>query len=146
MNSKQTNPTTAPSLIKLAAAVVYEMLTIVALSFVIAGLFVWLIGDATHGIERIMLQLLLWSIIGVYYVRCWIKTGQTLALQAWHLKLVTQDSALVSIDHAIARYLLASMGLMFFGLGFLWAIVDRDNLFLHDRLLKNKIIIVANKR
>lgn len=143
---KQTKQTAAPSLIKLGAAVLYEILTVLALSFVFAGLFVWLLGDATHGMKRILLQLFLWSVLGVYFVRCWIKTGQTLALQAWQLKLVNQEGALLTINNAITRYLLASMGLMLFGLGFLWAIVDRDRLFLHDRLLKNKIIITANKK
>jgi uncharacterized RDD family membrane protein YckC len=145
MNSKQTNPTVTPILLKLGAAILYETLTILALSFVFSGLFLWLIGDATHGIKRIMLQLFLWFAVGVYFVLCWIKTGQTLALQAWQLKLVTQETTLLSINNAMIRYLLASLGLMFFGLGFLWAIVDRDKLFLHDRLLKNKIIVTKNK-
>jgi hypothetical protein len=29
-----------------------------------------------------------------------------------------------------------------FGLGFVWAVFDRDGLFLHDRLLNNRITCV----
>lgn len=141
---KQTEQAATPSRLKLGAAVLYEALTVLALSFVCAGLFVWLAGDATQGVKRVLLQLFLWSALGVYFVRCWIKTGQTLALQAWQLKLLTQDDARLNLHQAIARYLLASISFIFLGLGFLWALVDRDKLFLHDRLLKTKIIIAAN--
>ena len=134
------NVSTAPSLLKLGACLIYDALVVIALSFACALLFVWLAGDATQGIRHYLLQLFLWMSIGVYFVWCWHKSGQTLAMQTWKLKLVTQNSGLLSLKLAIARYVLASMGLMLFGLGFLWAIVDRDRLFLHDRLLKTQII------
>lgn len=134
------NVSTAPSLLKLGACLIYDALVVIALSFACALLFVWLAGDATQGIRHYLLQLFLWMSIGVYFVWCWHKSGQTLAMQTWKLKLVTQNSGLLPFNLAIARYVLASMGLMLFGLGFLWAIVDRDRLFLHDRLLKTHIL------
>jgi len=132
----------APGLFKLGACLIYEALTLIALSFVFAGLFVWLTGDATHGIKRLLLQLFLWLAIGGYYVRCWLKTGQTLAMQAWRLRLVNQENALLDFKTAILRYTLTTFSLMLLGVGFLWALVDRDRLFLHDRLLKSRIIMV----
>lgn len=129
-------PIKAPSLIKLGACLIYEALTIVALCFVSALVFIWLVGDATQGVKRYLFQLFLWLIVGLYYIWCWLKTGQTLAMQAWHLKLVRHDGQPCSLALAISRYILATLSLMTFGLGFLWAIVDRDALFLHDRVLK----------
>jgi uncharacterized RDD family membrane protein YckC len=78
----------------------------------------------------------------VYFVWCWRKSGQTLAMQTWQLKLVDNRAQLLTVNVAIARYVLACLSLMLFGIGFLWAIVDRDRLFLHDRLLKTHIIYV----
>jgi uncharacterized RDD family membrane protein YckC len=63
-------------------------------------------------------------------------------MQTWQLKLVNQDAQLLSVKVAVARYILACVSLMLFGLGFLWAIIDRDHLFLHDRLLQTRIIVV----
>jgi hypothetical protein len=40
----------------------------------------------------------------------------------------------VNAGRAVHRYLLAVLGLAAVGLGFAWALVDRDRLFLHDRL------------
>jgi len=130
----------ASSLFKLGACLVYEALTLIALSFAFSALFVWLAGDATHGVQRLLLQIFLWCAVGAYYVRCWVKTGQTLAMQAWQLKLVSQDGALLVLKGAVLRYVLATASLILFGVGFLWAVFDKDRLFLHDRLIKSKII------
>ena len=141
----QTNPaiqTTAPSLTKLGACLIYDALVVIALSFACAWAFLWLVGDATHGIKRYALQLFLCLSVGTYFVWCWLKSGQTLAMQTWQLKLVNQDAQLLSVKVAVARYILACVSLMLFGLGFLWAIIDRDHLFLHDRLLQTRIIVV----
>ena len=61
-------------------------------------------------------------------------------MQAWKFKLVGDDGQLFSLKIAILRYVLATLGMVLFGLGFLWAIVDRQHLFLHDRLLKSRIV------
>ena len=111
----------------------------IAILFVCALVFLMFFGDASHGIKRVGLQLFLWLAVGVYFVWCWHKGGQTLAMQTWRLKLLSQDGNLLSVPMAMARYGLATMSLMMMGFGFLWAIVDRDHLFLHDRLLKNKL-------
>jgi uncharacterized RDD family membrane protein YckC len=132
----------SPGLLKIGACLIYEALVVIALSFVCALVFLMLVGDATHSIKRACLQLLLWISVGVYFVWCWHKSGQTLAMQAWQLKLQNQDATLLSANKAIARYVLACISLVLFGLGFVWALVDRDKLFLHDRLLKTHIIYV----
>lgn len=131
----------APSLLKLCACLVYELLTIVALCIVFAGVFYGVFGDATEGIKRLSQQIFLWTILGAYYVWCWTKTGQTLAMQSWHLKVVAQNDVPLSKQMALMRYVLASFSLVLFGLGFLWIVVDKNRLFLHDRLLKCKIVI-----
>ena len=145
MNNEELK-TEAPSLIKLGACLIYEALTVIALSFACVGLFLWIAGDATHGIKRLLMQLFLWLTIGAYFVWCWLKNGKTLAMQAWKFKLVNQENQLLSLKLAIARYLLATLSLVLCGLGFLWAVVDKDGLFLHDRLLKCKIVANCNKR
>lgn len=130
----------APSLIKLGACLLYELLTVIAIVFVSAGLFLWIAGDATHGAKRLLLQIFLWLIVGVYFVWCWQKSGRTLAMQAWKFKLIGDDSRLLSLKIAILRYVLATLSVVLCGLGFLWAIVDRQHLFLHDRILKSRIV------
>ncbi len=126
MNKSKAVQAAAPSLLKLGACLIYETLTLIALSFTFAAIFVWLAGDSTQGLKRLLLQLFLWGAIGSYYVRCWLKSGQTLAMQAWKLRLVGQSGAPLDLQRVILRYVAATLGLMLFGVGFLWCLFDKS--------------------
>jgi uncharacterized RDD family membrane protein YckC len=130
-----------PTLFKLTACFVYDALVVIALSFLLGWLFIVTLGDATQGIKRYALQMFLWLTIGLYFVWCWSRSGQTLAMHTWRLKLVkASSSAPLNIQTAAIRYLLATISLLLLGLGFFWALFDRDRCYLHDRLLKANII------
>ncbi|MBF4989869.1 RDD family protein [Methylophilus sp. QUAN] len=127
-------------LIKRYLAVVYEALLLLALALALTAAYIMIIGDASHGWKRLGLQALLWLVIGAYFVRCWVVTGQTLASQTWQLKVVGQHGQLLDRQQAMMRYVLASMLLLPAGLTLWWALLDREQQFLHDRLLGSRII------
>ena len=123
-----------PSFIKRIAACSYELLVLVAIWLIGAGIFVALFGDATIGLRRFALQLWLWVITGAYFVWCWKKSGQTVAMKTWKLQLVSRNGSRLTYQQLILRYVFASIGLFAAGAGFIWMIFDREHLFLHDRL------------
>lgn len=137
-----TNLNSKPAWLRLAACMLYDGLVVLALSFALALGFILLFGDASHGLKRYALQLFLWLGVGLYFVWCWRKSGQTLAMQTWQLKLSDGQTKLLNWPQALIRYALASLSLGAFGLGFAWAVFDRDGLFLHDRLLNSRITFV----
>lgn len=133
---------------RLFAACVYELLLLLALWMLCTWMFVSLFGNATSHYKRSFLQLFLWLVTGAYFLWCWTKTGQTLATKTWKIKLVTQNlvnqqNVNLNKRQAIIRYTLTSLSMLACGLGFIWALVDKDRLFLHDRLLKMRFISVA---
>ncbi|MGJ8618777.1 MAG: RDD family protein [Methylophilaceae bacterium] len=123
-------------------ACLYELLSLVAIWLFCTFVFVMVHGQVETIMERLALQVLLWVITGVYLIACWVKTGQTLASQAWKIQILNDDNALLRPRKALIRYILATVSLILLGLGFLWAIIDKEHLFLHDRLIKTKIIKV----
>jgi uncharacterized RDD family membrane protein YckC len=125
---------------RLFAACVYELLLLLALWMLSTWIFMGLFGDATAGNKRYFLQLILWMVTGVYFVWCWCKTGQTLATKTWKIKLVNQQDDTLDTKQSLTRYALASLSLLACGAGFIWAFVDKDGLFLHDRLLKTRFV------
>lgn len=131
------------SLIKRFAACLYEALALVAIWLFLTFIFMLLFGDVDTILKQRSLQVFLWVLTGFYFVLCWVKTGQTLAMQAWKIKLVNAESDCLSVKHALLRYALVTISLGFFGVGFLWALVDKKHLFLHDRLLKTRLIQLA---
>jgi uncharacterized RDD family membrane protein YckC len=134
----------APSLLKLGASSVYELLTVIAICLAGALVFIALFGDATSGLKRTALQLWLWLLVGSYYIVCWRKSGQTLAMQAWRLKLVNATNQKLGYGVLIKRYLLASLSLLCVGLGFLWALLDKNNAFVHDKCCATKVVVIPN--
>lgn len=53
------------------------------------------------------LQATLFTVLGAYFVFAWSRSGQTLAMQTWKIKLVTRNGQRVTPRRALARYLLA---------------------------------------
>jgi len=82
--------------------------------------------------------------MGYYFTWFWTNGGQTLAMQTWKMRVVTTDGNPLNKRKATTRYLLATVGIFFFGIGILWALFDRDHQFLHDRLAGTQIIKVEN--
>ncbi len=126
--------------IRLFASCVYEMLLLFALWMLCTWIFVRLFGDSTHDEKRYFLQFVLWLITGIYFIWCWTKTGQTLAAKTWKIRLVNQQNTSLNTKQALIRYVLASASTMAYGIGFIWIFLDKEGLFLHDRLLKTRFI------
>jgi uncharacterized RDD family membrane protein YckC len=142
--SNPTSPATFPHAAGLGrriACLVYDSLLLLAVLFLGSALFTSVAGTADTFPARIGLQALLVALAGAYFVWCWTRSGQTLPMQAWHLQLVDAESGRPPcLRKALRRYLLAIPGTLIAGVSFLWGIVDRDKLFLHDRLAGTKIV------
>lgn len=121
-------------------AIVYESVLLFGVLFVASWIFVTLLGDATRGAMHVAYRGYLLGVLGIYFVYCWRSTGQTLAMKTWGLRLRRADGQTLSLPVAVGRYLLAVAGLLCAGIGFLWALVDRDRQFLHDRLMGTRIL------
>ena len=86
------------------------------------------------------LWLHLFALLMLYFVWCWLNGGQTLPMKTWKLRLVNTDGSALRPLQAVLRYLIAWPSVMCFGIGILWALVDKDHQFLHDRLAGTKIL------
>ena len=55
------------------------------------------------------LQAFIFVVLGIYFTWFWSKSGQTVAMKAWHIRLVDASGAPPSQGRAFARYLLSWM-------------------------------------
>jgi len=124
-----------------ALALIYEALLLFALMLLSSLPFVMIAREADPVATRALFQLYLLLVAAAYFVWQWRGGGQTLAMKTWHMRLVTRDNTPLSLRHATSRFLFAVPGALLLGAGFLWALVDRDGLFLHDRLAGTRIIM-----
>lgn len=117
----------------------------------------WPLGEPRLSI----FQAAMFVAIGAYFVYFWRRSGQTLAMKTWRIRLVTADGAPLGPARAWLRYVLLWWGLLpsalvltlfrhpvaaawtFFVcsvLSTLWMTVDRDRQFLHDRLIGTRLV------
>ena len=125
-------------------SLVYEGILLFAVLFVSSYLFLSLARDAQSGLPRVIFQIYLLSICGAYFVFCWARTGQTLPMKTWRMRIVTEEGGTLSAGRAFKRYLLAIPGLLS-GISLLWAPFDRERQFLHDRLAGTRIVRVHSE-
>jgi uncharacterized RDD family membrane protein YckC len=73
----------------------------------IAALAYGLVTQQRHALEgRAGLLVFLFVVLALYFGWFWTRTGQTLAMQTWHVRLVTVGGQPVGWPRALARYLL----------------------------------------
>jgi uncharacterized RDD family membrane protein YckC len=124
------------------------VLPIMMLSVALAmGLRALMVGGGagelgTPALHPQLVQAIAWCSGALFFVGFWVKGGQTLGMQAWRIKLVTQDGGDVSPARALLRALLATLSAACLGLGYAWSLVDRDKRYWHDMLSGTRLILL----
>ncbi|MFN7834512.1 MAG: RDD family protein [Burkholderiaceae bacterium] len=129
-----------PSRWQRLACAIYEAVLLFGIVFM-AGYIFDVITQSRHALmHRHARQIMLFLIIGTYFVWSWSAGRQTLPMKTWHLYLLERSGQPVRPWRAACRYVL-SWPLVLTGLGWLWSFVDRDKQFLQDRLAGTRLTI-----
>ena len=133
-----------PSIKRRLASMVYESLLLCGLAFFAGLLFLGLTENAQGESIRHAFQLYLFLIFGLYFSVLWRQRGQTLAMKTWKLRLVGANGGSVSLRQALVRYICAWPCIALGGIGVIYACMDRDRQFLHDRLAGTMIVMTPD--
>jgi uncharacterized RDD family membrane protein YckC len=131
-----------PGLIRRLASIFYESLLLLGVLALLLAFPHVLIGAFTHYMATpLILQAHFFLVLLIYFLWFWCNGGQTLAMKTWHIRLVTKQGDPVRPGQALLRYLLCWPSIALGGAGILWALVDRDGQFLHDRIAGTRLIM-----
>jgi uncharacterized RDD family membrane protein YckC len=97
----------APSLRRRMACFVYEGVLLFGVLMIAGYLFSTLTQQRHAMLGRHALQAFLFVVLGIYFTWFWSRSGQTVAMKAWNIRLVTRDGQPVSQARALLRYLLS---------------------------------------
>jgi uncharacterized RDD family membrane protein YckC len=155
------------------ASLAYELLLLVAILFIASFALLPLVTPGHAGSaqsltvpalpQRVALGCVLFAVLAVYFVWSWSNGKRTLPMKTWRLRLVRSDGSPVPVRTALLRYLAAWIGpalalaayaalapagwgahaTWLVAFNFLWAFVDRDRQFLHDRVAGTRIVMGA---
>jgi uncharacterized RDD family membrane protein YckC len=132
-----------PSLLTRLAVGLYEIVIIAGL-MVLAGFLMVPIGLALHLPNTdLVWYTRLWMVLLVtsYFVWFWTHGGQTLPMKTWKVQLVMKDGGRVTLPIALFRWILLISGFGLVGIHLVWALIDPDRQFLHDRLVGTRLVI-----
>ena len=116
----------------------YEAILLFAIAFFAGSAFYFASSGAPlEGWVRAAQQLLLGAVFAAYFLWCWLRGGQTLAMKAWRIRLVD-----VTPRKALLRLVLASL-LVPTGISLIWTFFDSEKQFLHDRLAGTRLVLAS---
>lgn len=130
---------TNASLKRRLACLLYEFL--VVFSILLIGFLLPQIVLSGFGMQvggRLLLAHIV-VLLMVYFIWCWLNGGQTLPMKTWKIRIINQDGSRIRPAQALLRYLAAWPSTLLI-VGLLWAFVDRDQQFLHDRIAGTRLI------
>jgi uncharacterized RDD family membrane protein YckC len=96
-----------PGLVRRMACFVYEGVLLFGVVMIAGYLYSSLTQQRDARVGQLGLQAFLFVVLGIYFVWFWSHGGQTVAMKAWHIRVVTLDGEALSQPRALARYLAA---------------------------------------
>lgn len=127
----------------------YDTLLILPLfmasSFVLVALF-GATDDVNHPTVPVWVTRATWPVIVVlFFGLFWRKTGQTLGMQAWRIRVIPCSGDRLSWGQVVLRCAGAAVSAACLGLGYLWPLVDRDGRSWHDRLSGSRLVLLPKR-
>ena len=130
-------PYVGPFLRIIASA--YDCFLLLGVWFLVGSLALWLNGEVLHSaVGSILVFLSGWIFFAIF----WMKNGQTLGMQVWKIRIVSNDPmhAKITLKQTFLRYSVNCGMLALLGMPLFLIYVDPKKLAVNDILSKTKLI------
>lgn len=135
-NSKKQHVT----LLRRIGAILYDTVLLITV-LVFASLFAVVLFKITPQHPYFLIyQIYIFSICFIFFAWPWIQGGQTLGMKTWNIKLVHNKHKKLSRTDALIRFLFAIISWLALGLGFIWALFDKERRTWHDMASNTKLV------
>ncbi|MCC5868112.1 MAG: RDD family protein [Gammaproteobacteria bacterium] len=147
MNSPDASATSPPAgLFRRLAAMCYDTLLVAAVLMSVTLLAMLPGGPDSLYPTPLWYPLILLASWFAFFGWFWTRSGATLGMRAWHLRLERDDGSRIDWGTAARRFLLAGLSLAPLGLGLLWLVFDPQGRALHDRWTGTRVVVVRPAR
>jgi uncharacterized RDD family membrane protein YckC len=130
------------SLLRLLIAIIYDSFLLFSMLLVAAALAY----PVTGGQVSLGYQIYLLIVCFFYFAWPWLRGGQTLGMKAWRIQVQSINGKALSWRQALLRFLMAILSWLVLGIGFFWAIVDKQHRTWHDWVSETRIVLRPKRR
>jgi uncharacterized RDD family membrane protein YckC len=85
------------------------------------------LNDSGQSIRDPLLSSTLFISVFFFFGYFWTRTGQTLGMQVWHLRVQNEDNSPISWKQALIRFFVAGISIATLGAGYLWKLIDKQD-------------------
>ena len=158
MQSRDSDPSTSAhellptaGLLRRLAAMVYDGLLVLAVLMVVTACFLpFTGGEAVTWDSFPLLVLPYWAALAiaivVYFGLPWTQRGQTLGMATWRLRVQRDDGFLLTWRDVAVRLGASVLSWLPAGLGWVWALFDRERRTWHDSLSHSRVVVLPKAR
>lgn len=122
-------------------SLIYEILLLIAVALLAGGTAAALAQLTNPVYARPLTQMIFIAASATYFAWQWHHSGQTLPMKTWRMRLETVNGMSITMPRALLRAALATAGYLLLGLSVIWAFIDHDRQFLHDRLAGTRLVV-----
>jgi uncharacterized RDD family membrane protein YckC len=140
MNKSANQPANKPAgLFRRLMAMLYDCFLLLSV-LLLATALALLVTRGTLDYHHPLFRSYLFIVCFMFYTWFWTHGGQTLGMQAWRLRVQRLDGRPITLWQALLRFLSAIPSWAVFGLGYLWLLVDKNHMAVHDRISESVIV------
>lgn len=132
-------------------AMFYDLLLVLALMMVVTAAFLPLTGgeaitSGRYGAWEHAYQALLLAIVIAFFGLFWTRrSGQTLGMAAWRLRIEREDGGPLTWVDVFKRLAAATVSLVLAFVGYFWIWIDRDKLAWPDRWTHTRVVVLPKR-
>ena len=138
------------------AAMLYDSFLVFAIWVLVGSAVLWAFGieDSrslengavvlTAGFRFTLFAAMVLSAFGFFAV-FWTKSGQTLGMQAWKVRVQNPDGSPIDLRQSLLRLLTALPSFLLLGLGYLMMYTDPQRRTLPDRVSGSEVVVLKSR-
>lgn len=131
----QNNSSSQHYFIRRCVAFLYDSLLLIAVFFIVTSIAIAF--NEGQAIENHAFKVVLYGVGFLFFSWFWRNGGQTLGMQAWRIKVVSESGNKLTYKQCLQRYLI---GTFLFGFTLISSLFNASGKAWHDTLSNSKII------
>ena len=126
------------SLVKRLLAMMYDSLLVIAVWMTVS--YIFLFFNDQQAVTGPIYESALFLVTFLFFALFWTRSGQTLGMIAWRLRIESDQGQPLSAKQALLRFMAAIFSAVALGMGYWWIMFDSNKLSWHDRWSNSRVV------